>query len=347
MQQHNTNSGKRRNIFPAIFLLIAACIIYLMWCLWGSNTGAMPGGNYFYIHTGDSYTQVEQNLVDGGFIKSQFTFKLLAGMAKYPAHVHPGKYKIDAGMSNNSIVRMLRNGHQVPVRLVINKLRTKQDFAQLISRNLENDSLKVMQLLSDATFAKSLQLDTTTLMCAVMPDTYEFYWNTDVAKVMDKIAKSYTHYWTDDRKAAAAKQGLTSTKAIILASIIEEESNKNDEKPFIASTYINRLHKHMPLQADPTLKFAVGNFALRRIGGPLLKVRSPYNTYINTGLPPGPICTPSVASIEAVLHAPATNYLYFCAKPDFSGGHQFTGNYTEQMRNAKAYQKALNDRNIH
>ena len=340
-------SGKRRNVFSIMALLVSVGIIYLLWCIWGPNTGAMPNGNYLYIHTGATYANVEQSLAEGGFIKSEFAFKLLANFAKYPAHVHAGKYKIEAGMSNSGIIRMLRNGHQEPVRLVINKLRTKQDFAQLLSRNLENDSAKVMQWLTDAAFANALQLDTTTIMCAVMPDTYELFWNTDMPKVMDKISKNYTHFWTIDRKAEAAKQGLTPAKAIILASIIEEESNKNDEKPFIASTYINRLHKHMPLQADPTLKFAVGNFALRRIGGALLKVSSPYNTYINTGLPPGPICTPSPASIEAVLHAPATNYLYFCAKPDFSGFHQFTGNYTEQMRNAKAYQKALNDRNIH
>jgi UPF0755 protein len=347
MDTKQNQKGKKQRRAPLPLLLLAAVLIYATWAIWGPNTGSMPQGNFLYIRTFATYEDVLKSLEEGGFIRSGFTFNILAKAAGYPQKIHAGKYKIDAGMSNSSLIRMLRNGHQVPVRLVINKLRTKSDFAQLIGRNMEEDSVRMMKLLNNREFAQRYDLDTTTIMCAVMPDTYEFYWNTPMDKILDKIAKSYQQYWTKERRASAAQQGLSPIKAVILASVIEEESNKNDEKPSIASTYINRLHKNMPLQADPTLKFAVGDFTLRRIGGPLMKVNSPYNTYIHTGLPPGPICTPSKSSIEAVLHAPATQYLYFCAKPDFSGYHQFTGNYNEQMRNAKAYQNALNERNIH
>jgi len=184
-------------------------------------------------------------------------------------------------------------------------------------------------------------------MCLIIPDTYEFYWNTSADKTLQKLGKYYNEYWTAERKQKAGDHKLTQSQAIIIGSIVEEETNKNDEKGNVASVYMNRLNKNMKLQADPTVKFAVGDFAIRRITSAHLQNASPYNTYMYSGLPPGPICTPSKKTMEAVLNAPETQYIYFCAKEDFSGYHNFSTNYAEHMRNARLYQKALNARNIH
>jgi len=336
-----------RRILSILFLLVLVAGIFALYKTFGPNTGSRSNGDYLYIHTGSTYEDVKATLKEGGYINDMWSFDVLAGYAKYPVHVHPGKYKIAAGMSNYNIIRMLRNGSQTPVKLVINKLRTKKDFSSLVGKHLEADSVRTLQMLNDPDFAARYDLDTNTVMCAVMQNTYEFFWNTSPDTAFKKIAKVYKHFWTEERKQEAKDQGLTQVQVIVLASIVDEESNKDDEKPNIASTYINRLHKNMLLQADPTVKFAVGDFTIRRITGAYLEVNSPYNTYAHTGLPPGPICTPSVASIEAVLKAPQTDYLYFCAKSDFSGYHNFTSSLDEQMKNAHLYQQALNDRNIH
>jgi len=336
-----------RRILSILFLLALVAGAFAAYKTFGPNTGNLSRGEYLYIRTGSTYQDVKQALSEGGYVSDIWSFDMLAGYAKYPAHVHPGKYKIEPGMSNYNMLRMLRNGRQTPVKLVINKLRTKKDFSSLVGKHLEADSTVILQMLNDPAFAANYDLDTNTIMCAVMQDTYDFYWNTRADTAFKKIAKNYRRFWTEERKQEAKDQGLSQVQAITLASIIDEESNKNDEKPNIASTYLNRLHKGMALQADPTVKFAIGDFTIRRITGVHLEVNSPYNTYTNTGLPPGPICTPSVSSIEAVLKAPQTNYLYFCAKPDFSGYHNFAAGYEEQMKNAHLYQQALNEKGIH
>lgn len=338
---------KSSRIGLIIGAIVIAFVIYILFKVFGPNTGSFTQGEYLYIHTGSSYANVLQTLKEGGFVQDIKSFDLLAKQAGYPTHVHPGKYKIARGMSNYNIIRLLRSGRQTPVKLVINKLRTKNDFIKLIGNNLEADTNVLRQMMQDSVYLTQFGLDTNTVMCAVMPNTYDFFWNTTADKAFRKIEKTYAQFWTDERKQQAQNHNLTPQQTIILASIVEEESNKKEDKPKIASVYINRLHKGVRLQADPTIKFAVGDFTIRRITGIYLQVLSPYNTYINTGLPPGPICTPSASSIEAVLQAPQTDYLYFCAKPDFSGYHVFATTYEEQMKNAHAYQQALNEHGIH
>jgi UPF0755 protein len=250
-------------------------------------------------------------------------------------------------MSNYNIVRLLRSGRQTPVKLVINKLRTKHDFITYISSNLEADSIVLKQMFADPVYLAQFGLDTNTAMCAVIPDTYEFFWNTTADKAFRKIAGYYTKYWTRERKEKAKAHGLSPQQVIIIASIVDEETNKNDEKGNVASVYINRYRTGMKLQADPTVKFAVGDFSIRRVTGVHLQTNSPYNTYMYAGLPPGPVCTPSKKSIDAVLNAPQTKYIYFCAKEDFSGYHRFATNYIDHMKNARLYQQALDARGIH
>ena len=335
----------RLSLYIIIILLVLGT--FALFKVFGPNTGKFLQGNYLYIHTGWTYGQVKTALDEGGFISDTYSFDLLAKQAKLPAHIHPGKYKFQEGMSNYDIIRMLRGVHQVPVRLVINRLRTVSDFITLLSSNLEADSLSLKEMLHDPAYLSGFRLDTNTVMCAIIPATYEFKWNTTADKAFRKIEDNYLHFWTPDRRAAAKSQGLDPVKTTIIASIVDEESNVNEDKPKIASVYLNRLQKGMKLQADPTVKFAVNDFTIRRISGAMLQNTSPYNTYLYQGLPPGPICTPSLSSVQAVLQAPKTTYLYFCAKQDFSGYSSFASTYDEQLKNARAYQRALNEKNIH
>lgn len=338
---------KKRSRSPFfVVIIIIALLLFSIYKTFGPNTGTFTQGEYLYIHTGSDYEKLKDDLQGGGFVSDMLSFDLLAKLAKIPTHIHPGRYIIRRGMSNYSMVRMLHSGRQSQVHLVINKLRTKQDLIDLITSNLEADSPSLKQLLLDKNYLSKFGLDTITVMCAVMPNTYFFNWNTSAENAFRKIEENYSKFWDDPHKQQAHEHNLTPIQATILASIVDEETNINDDKPNIASVYLNRIHKGMKLEADPTVKFAMGDFTIRRIKGTMLQNPSPYNTYVYLGLPPGPICTPSVSSIEAVLNAPKTTYLYFCAKEDFSGRSNFASTYDEQLKNAHAYQKALNARGI-
>lgn len=341
------NRKRKRSPLLWIGLLILALGLFAAHKVFGPNTGQLSQGEYLYIRTGATYEDVRRSLQEGDYLGDMWSFELLAKQAGYPARVKAGKYKINRGMSNYNIVRVLRSGRQTPVKLVINKVRTKQDFAHLIGTQLEADSNKLLQLLSDSAFCATYGQDTNTIMCAIIPDTYEFYWNTGAEKAFSKIQDNYNTFWNDNRKQLAAAKKLSPQQIAIIASIVEEETNMNDEKGNVASVYINRYNKGMRLQADPTVKFAVGDFTLRRITGVHLQTLSPYNTYLNSGLPPGPICTPSKKTLDAVLNSPSTDYIYFCAKEDFSGYHRFASNYNDHMKNARLYQQALDARGIH
>ncbi|MBS1615388.1 MAG: endolytic transglycosylase MltG [Bacteroidetes bacterium] len=326
----------------AILLLTLALGLIASFFVFGPNTGALGEGEYFYVHTGANYEQVKEALQEGGFVRDMKSFDFLARRADYPLHVHPGRYHIPPGMSNWSLIRMLHSGRQSPVNLVIGKLRTKEDFIRLVCTKLEADSITMKSLLHDDVYLAQFGLDSNSALCAVLPNTYQFYWNTNADKVYRKLERGFVAFWTPARKAKAQQLGLSPVQTIILASIVEEESNMRKEQPLIASVYLNRLKKGMKLQADPTARFAAGDFSIRRIGAAQTSLASPYNTYVVSGLPPGPICTASPKTIDAVLAAPPTDYLYFCARADFSGYHSFSSSYNEHLKNAQAYQQALN-----
>ncbi len=339
---YRSKKGKILGVVFGIILLGASLGTYMVL---GPNTGKLPE-HHLFIRGGDSYEMVLDKLKSGGFIFSRLSFDLLAKSAGYPGMVKPGRYRITPLMSNYAMVKMLRNGNQDPVRLVINKLRTKEDFVQFLAGNLEADTVELRQLLQSDTFLSRFGLDSNKALCGIIPDTYEFWWNTSARKALSRLFDYRQKFWIPERIAKAEALKLSPDSVYILASIVEEESNKNDEKPDIASVYINRLNAGMPLQADPTVKFALGDFTIKRVMSNHLKVESPYNTYLNRGLPPGPICTPSQITIDAVLNARRTNYLYFCAKSDFSGYHTFSSNYNTHLENARAYAKALNERGV-
>ena len=329
----------------AISILLLGCIAYVACILSYSNTKVTNEKSFVYIPTNSNYKDLLQILTDSNFIKDINSFDNMAHRLNF-VDVKPGRYQIKSGMGNYSLVNMFKGGKQVPVKLVINKLRTQGDIIRKISSQLEADSASLYQLFNDTAFLCQNEISAPQLQALIMPDTYQFYWNTEPSKILAKIIKNYKKFWTEERKAKAQKLNLSPVDIITIASIVEEETNYADDKLKIASTYLNRLHIGMPLQADPTVKFAVNDFTIKRVLTKHTQTISPYNTYMNKGLPPGPICTPSRASIDAVLNAPKTDYLYFCADENLNGKSNFASTYAEHQGNAKRYQAALNARNI-
>jgi len=313
------------------------------WLVFGSGTAFSEKNRYFIIeegHTGKD--EVLATLDKKYIVKNPAVLGLLGTQMNVWEKIKPGKYEVKNGASLLSIARMLRNGSQAQINLVITKLRTKEDFAHLVSKNFAADSTSIMQFLSSNDSLKSYDVDTNTVFTLIIPDTYSFYWNTPLRRIMQKLKDSKDNFWSkNDRRRKVEQLNITPEQAYVVASIVEEETNKDEDKGKIASVYLNRINKGMPLQADPTVKFALKDFAITRISFDNLKVQSPYNTYYNKGLPPGPICTPSPKTLDMVINAPATDYLYFVAKSDLNGYHQFTSNFAEHKKYADEYRKAL------
>ena len=302
---------------------------------------------FFYVHTGDDFEDVLQNLKKEGVLREESTFKWLAIQKGYPDKIRPGRYRISAGMSNNKLVNMLRAGLQEPVRLVITQARTLPELSGRIGALLECDSLSILNQLQDDQFLKAYGLNRKNALAFFIPDTYEFYWNTSSEELLKKMGDYFQKFWTAERLSKAAALKLNAGEVATLATIVQQESNYKPERPTIAGVYLNRLRKGMRLQADPTVVYAVGDFTIRRVLKEHLSYDSPYNTYLYAGLPPGPIALPSKEAIDAVLNAEKHPYLYFCAKSDFSGKHAFAANLTEHDRNASKFRKALNARKIY
>jgi UPF0755 protein len=294
-----------------------------------------------YIKTGSSADDVQNELTKNSFLNGTAWFNMASRIIGYK-NIKPGRYKLKKGMSIVNLVRMLRNGQQTPVNFVITKLRTKENLANKIGALFECDSLQANSFLNNNDSLAVYGFDSSTVMAAAMPYTYTIRWNTTPGKIFRQFHTAWKNFWTAERKQKADSLGLTPIQVSTLASIIEEETNAKKDKPNIASVYLNRIAKGIPLQADPTLKFALKDFGLRRIYYKHLQTVSPYNTYINTGLPPGPICTPSLETIDAVLDSPKTNYLYFVASSAFDGTHIFTTNYADHRKYARLYQQQLN-----
>ena len=313
---------------------------YVAWQVFGPTISA-PESKYFYIKTGTVYSNVRQSLIDQKIISAAYFFDLVSKQLKYPGKVKAGRYQIKKGSSVLSLIRMLRSGNQYPVNLVINKLRSKEDLAQKIAANFECDSASVMDVLNDPETLQKFNVNNNTLMTIVVPNTYSMLWNASAEKIINKLHSEKEKFWNTERQAKAKTIKLTPEQVYTMASIVEEETNKEQDKGLIASVYMNRIHAGIKLQADPTVKFAMKNFALKRILLKHLAYDSPFNTYQNAGLPPGPICTPSTKTIDAVLNAPQTNYIYFVAKPDWSGLSNFCQSYEEHLVNAKNYQRFL------
>lgn len=327
-----------------LILFLAMAVIGLIaafWLISGSATGFSKKTLYLEIPTGSTYEDVLVRLKKDTVVRSTALFNFVAERLDYPEKIKAGRYAIQNGSSILTIVRKLRNGQQEPVNLVINKLRTREDLASLVGRKLEIDSAAFIGYLLNPDSLNHWGLDSNTLISTILPDTYTYFWNTTPARVMDKFLAARKTFWNETRLQQAASLGLTPEQVVTLASIVEEETNNNQEKDTIASVYLNRLKINMRLGADPTVKFALKDFSLRRIYNKHLAVESPFNTYRVAGLPPGPICTPQQVTIDAVLNPATTKYLYFVASPKFDGTHIFAENYQQHLANARIYQKAL------
>lgn len=336
---------KKYGLYIAIILAIG--IGFWGYRFYKTNyTNNVKTDGYFFIRTGANYADVLLGLEAQGLITNINSFDAVAKRKGYDTKVKPGRYKVVAGSNNTAIVNMLLSGNQAPVNVTINAWRTKKDLAGRIGRVLETDSIALLTMLNDPSFCQSLGFNTETIISLFIPNTYEFFWNTDVDGVIKRMQSEYKKFWTEKRKAQAKALNLSQAEVATLASIVEKESNMKAERPTIAGVYLNRLRKGMKLQADPTVVYAVGDFTLRRILNKHLATNSPYNTYMYVGLPPGPICIPSISSIDAVLENQKHSYIYFCAKEDFSGYHNFAATYSQHLANAAKFQAAMNERGI-
>ena len=331
--------AKKITQFIIIILLVIAAVV--SWHFFSSNTSFNENKKVFYIKTNSNLNEVIDHLVDEGIVKNPTIFEWVAKIAGYQNNIRPGKYLIEKESSIYSIVKKLRRGNQTAINLVINKLRTKEDFAKKIGENFECDSANFMAILSNNDSLKKFKLDSNIVMSAVIPNTYQVLWNTSASGILKKLHDQQEIFWNADRRKKAKALNLSPTEAYTLASIVEEETNQEADKGKIASVYLNRLKTGMNLAADPTIKFALRDFSLKRIYFKHLHYPSPYNTYLNAGLPPGPICTPSSKTIDAILDSPPTSYLFFVAKPDLKGFSNFSTTYKEHMHFAKEYQLAL------
>jgi UPF0755 protein len=300
---------------------------------------------YLYIKTGSSLDDVYKTISEQGIVKDTTSFLQSAHSMKY-LKVKPGRYRLKSGMSNRSFINMLKSGNQEAVNFAFHNLRLKEQFAGFVAKNLEPDSVSMIRLLDSAKFAEKYGFTTDNIYTVFIPNTYQIYWNTTPEKLFARLYANYEKFWTPERKQKAADLKLTPQEVSVLASIVDAEALHDDEMPLIAGLYLNRLNKGMKLQSDPTVIFAVNDFTIKRVLNRDLITNSPYNTYMYKGLPPGPIMMPSVNAINAVLDHKKTDYLYMCAKADFSGNHAFATNEAEHRVNAKAFQQALNDRNI-
>jgi UPF0755 protein len=324
-----------------IFLLIIVLVLAGVgaWMVLGPATSFDTPVKALYIRSDAANKKaVLDSLRKNSIISNEWAFDQLANRFDYWKNIRPGKYEFKKGTSLLTIVRTLRNGQQTPVNLTITKVRTREDLAKMVGRKFETDSAGMIRFLNTADSLKQYGAEPETAMWQILPDTYTYFWNSDPSRIYTKFSEASKKFWTEEKKKQAAALGLTPLQAYILASIVEEETNHNEEKDTIASVYLNRMQKGMPLGADPTLKFAIRDFTITWIHGDMLKTVSPYNTYVNKGLPPGPICTPSRRTIEEVLKAPTTNYLYFVANSNFSQTHLFSETFAEHLKKAEAFQ---------
>jgi len=310
------------------------------WIFLGPATGFSSNEKSLYIRTNSATKKaVIDSLVKNKIVTNETAFEFLANKLNFWKNIKPGKYNIKKGSSLITITRILRNGTQSQVNFTINKIRTKNDLAEMVGRKFECDSTAMLNFLNSEDSLKKFETSPELAVTNILPDTYTYFWNTYPSKIYQKFFDASKKFWNDERKKKAQALNLSPAQVYILASIIEEETTNDKEKDTIASVYLNRLNSSTKLlQADPTVKFAVKDFALKRVAGEILNVESPYNTYRTPGLPPGPICTPSRKTIDAVLNPAKTNYMFFVANTKLNG-HLFSVTFDEHIKKATQYRE--------
>jgi len=343
--------SKWKFVFWFIFIILilsAAATYYIYGVVFKPNVWTPEDKNVsVYIPTGSTFEDVKVILYKKGLIIQRENFEWVAEKKAYADKILPGKYVIKNGMNNNELINMLRSGIQTPVKVIFNNVRDVHQLAGKVGGQIEADSASIIKKLTDSLFLVQKGLKPETATTIFIPNTYEFYWNTNADQFVDRMYIEYQKFWLGKRSTRAAEMGMTPAQVITLASIVEKETNLNSEKPIIAGLYINRLNSKWLLQADPTLVYAYGDFQITRVLNIHKEIDSPYNTYKYLGLPPGPICIPSISSIDAVLNYESNDYYFMCANDDLSGTHVFAKTGNQHNQNARKYQAALNKRKIY
>lgn len=350
--QHKEHVNKMKKIKLIIFCILGVLVIssVLLFqkvykAITTPNTSTKD--NYsLYIGSNDGFETIKNKLYSDKIIINKKSFEWWANEVEYPLHIKSGYYIIKNGLSNQELLNLLRSGNQTPVRFTFNNMRTTEQVAARIAEQIEVDSLSILNAIKEDTTLKEMGFNNENVASLFIPNTYEVYWDISATELLKKMTNEYKKFWNEDRKKKADSLNMTPIEVSILASIIDKETSKVSEMPCIAGVYINRLKNNWLLQADPTLIFAHGDFEIKRVLNTHKEIESPYNTYKYIGLPPGPICIPSIAAIDAVLNAEEHKYFYFCAKDDLSGSHVFAKSLKEHNINAEKYRKALNKMKI-
>lgn len=339
----NIKSKKTR---PLAVLAAVALIVLAALAAPYVFTGS-PADGVIKVRRGSSNEVVEDSIARGIDVAFAARVGRLLKLTGTDISQRQGAFNVKQGDSPLRVVRLLRSGQPSGIRFTFNNVRTREEFAERWGSKFMAGKDAMLAVLTDTAACAAVGRTPDNVAGLLLPDSYEFYWDITPEKFLEKMRDYHSRFWTDERRALAGAEGLTPEQVEVIASIVEEETAKADERPMVARLYMNRLATGMPLQADPTVKFAIGDFSIRRLTIPMTRTPSPYNTYLNRGLPPGPIRLPEKATLDAVLHAPKHDYIYMCAKEDFSGRHNFAVDYPTHQANARRYQQALNQRNIH
>jgi UPF0755 protein len=327
---------------------IAATLAFYFWQVAYSPNLNVDGKQKFvlYLPKNATYESMMDTLRTHKIINDEVAFGFMTKRMGLRESLRSGRYEIEPNAANKEIISKIRSGNQDPVKLTFNNIRTKDDLIKKIGTKLDFDSNLLLEKITKEEECAKYGFTSETIMCMFLPDTYFIYWDSSVDDFLKRMNSEYKKFWNEKRLSQAQAINMTPIQVGVMASIVQSETNKPDEMPKVAGVYVNRIATDMPLQADPTVKFAVGDFSLKRILTKHLSISSPYNTYRNLGLPPGPIALPERIALDAVLDYDKHNYTYFCAKEDFSGYHNFAATYTEHLKNADIYQAALDARGI-
>ena len=301
---------------------------------------------YVYVGTRLTLDQNRENWKESGLFRNLDAFVRVIKVLGFEGKIKPGRYEVNPSTSNYNLIRLMASGRQTPIDITFKYAERKDDLIKFWSGLLEADSNELSVLLNDASLFEDIGLDTMNSISIFIPNTYNLYWNTPAEDLLLRMKKEYQLFWNNERKTKAAALNLTNQQVSILASIVQKETYQKAEMPIVAGVYYNRLKKGMPFQADPTILYAINDKSIKRVAGAMLQIESPFNTYKYSGLIPGPICVPSVQAIDAVLNLQKHNYIYFCAKEDFSGFHNFASSFSQHQLNARKYQRELNRRGI-
>lgn len=331
----------------ALSMMLSSFGFYFWQMIYSPNFLTEQDPKPLLIRTGATFKDVQNQLYDGRYVNDLVSFSFLSKMMDYDKLVKPGLYLIEPEMTNVQVIRMLRSGDQTEVNVTFNNARLLSDLPEKITRNLEMTEEQFAELVLSDSVQQSLGFDSLTFIGMFIPNTYKMWWNTKPENLLSRLRKEYDKFWSAERLAKAKEMDLTPKEVSVLASIVQAETIQSDELQVVAGLYYNRIRRGIPLMADPTLVFASGDFEIRRVLNKHKKIDSPYNTYLNAGLPPGPINMPNINSLNAVLNYDKHKYLYMCAKEDFSGRHNFATNLRDHNRNAEKFQRAMNKAGIY